>query len=123
MTIYFLNFAFRLRNNAIRVKTTNEQVIREDIAYKIASAIEPPLKFKATVICLSIASNILNIGYTYPGIIQKIRIIADIIDINIVFFICFFCKNKRKICRYFVDFRTVVLNIILFYKNNCTETY
>lgn len=55
----------------IAIKTQIEHVILDDMAYRIASTIEPPLKFKAIVNCLSIASNISKIGYKYPGIIQK----------------------------------------------------
>lgn len=97
ITIYFLNFDFLFQNNAIIDNTNIEHVILDDIAYNIASNTVPPLKFGAIVICLSTASKMPNIGYKYPGIIQKIMIIAETAEIKIVLFICFLCKNSRKI--------------------------
>ena len=72
ITRYLLSFVFFLRKyKVIAIKTQIEHVILDDMAYRIASTIEPPLKFKVIVNCLSIASNISKIGYKYPGIIQK----------------------------------------------------
>lgn len=97
ITRYLLSFVFFLRKyKVIAIKTQIEHVILDDMAYRIASTIEPPLKFKAIVNCLSIASNISKIGYKYPGIIQKTIIIAEIVDMIIVLFICFLHKNKWK---------------------------
>lgn len=94
ITRYLLSFVFFLRKyKVIAIKTQIEHVILDDMAYRIASTIEPPLKFKAIVNCLSIASNISKIGYKYPGIIQKTIIIAEIVDMIIVLFICFLHKN------------------------------
>ena len=99
ITMYFLSLVFLLIDKAIAVSTNNEHVILDDIAYNIASMNIPPLKFRAIVICLSIASKILKIGYKYPGITQKIIIITEITDIRIVLFICFCAKISGK----FVD--------------------
>lgn len=97
ITRYLLSFGFFLRKyKVIAIKTQIEHVILDDMAYRMASTIEPPLKFKAIVNCLSIASNISKIGYKYPGIIQKTIIIAEIVDMIIVLFICFLYKNKWK---------------------------
>ena len=63
ITRYLLSFVFFLRKyKVIAIKTQIEHVILDDMAYRIASTIEPPLKFKAIVNCLSIASNISKIG-------------------------------------------------------------
>lgn len=62
ITRYLLSFVFFLRKyKVIAIKTQIEHVILDDMAYRIASTIEPPLKFKAIVNCLSIASNISKI--------------------------------------------------------------
>lgn len=64
ITRYLLSFVFFHRKyKVIAIKTQIEHVILDDMAYRIASTIEPPLKFKAIVNCLSIASNISKIGY------------------------------------------------------------
>ena len=78
ITRYLLSFVFFLKYNIIAINTQIEHVILDDMAYKNASTIEPPLKFKAIVNCLSIPSNISKMGYKYPGIIQKMIIIAEI---------------------------------------------